>query len=211
MTRYTNVVLWWITLVSVWGIFKLFEVHELFSEGIAKPIIWLGITALFLKRKVIPATVITDLIKNYSSIKPIFKVFILPMIGTILYFFAINSTFREISLPVFSFFSIAYVLVFSFATGIVEETIYRGILYVWLLRITSEVRAFILAQVFFLLGHVPILILNFDSPYKTATSIFFILLISTINTFVFKLTKSIFAAILVHGIWNSLVYYFFIL
>jgi membrane protease YdiL (CAAX protease family) len=211
MARYLGIVFWWITFVCVWGVFRILEVHEFFSEVLAKPFIWLGITFLFLKRGVIPAAVITDLRTKYTTYKPIISVIILPVVGIVFYFFAINSLYREIAAPVFSLYSLVYVLVFSLATGIVEETIYRGILYVWLLRITNEVRSFILAQLFFVVGHLPILILNFDSLHKTVTSIFFILLISSINTIIFRKTRSIFAAILVHGIWNSLVYYFFIL
>ena len=211
MAKYKELVFWWATFVSVWGVFRLLEVHELFSEVLAKPFIWLGITFLFLKRGLISAAVIADLRTKYSTYKPIITVLILPILGTVFYFFAINSIFREITVPAFSIYSLLYVLVFNFATGIIEETIYRGILYVWLLRITSEIRAFILAQIFFVLGHLPILFLNFDSLPKTVTSIFFILLISSLNTIIFRQTRSIFTAILVHGIWNSLVYYFFIL
>lgn len=206
ITKYKNIFLWWLTFSAIWGVYRLFDFPEFFSEVIAKPIVWLGITLLFFMRGFIPQKVFIDLKTNYTHLKPIWKVILLPSLFIILYFVLIN--FRQIKTPDFSILFLTSTLVTNFLTGIVEEIIYRGILYVWLLQKTDEITAFVLVQILFVLGHVPTLILNSDSLSAGLVHAFFIILIGTFHTLIFRLTKSIYASSVTHGIWNSLAYYF---
>ncbi|NCO12117.1 MAG: hypothetical protein COZ34_04070 [Candidatus Pacebacteria bacterium CG_4_10_14_3_um_filter_34_15] len=208
MKKILPILLWWLVLSILWGIFRLFDSTEIIFELIAKPIIWLGITALFLKIKVIPKDVLSDLKNFYLTKKPILKIVVLPIIAITFYFILIN--FRQLSFIQFKFtLSTIYLLISSiiinFSTAIVEETIYRGIMYIWLLRKTNEVIAFILVQVLFLLGHLPILLLTSNSVSDTLIRSFFILLLGSIHTGIFRLNKSLYSSILSHGVWNTLI------
>ena len=206
MWKYKNIIIFWFVFSALWGIYRLFAFPEFFSEVVAKPIIWLGVTLYFLSKSVIPASVAQDLKINYSQTKPIWKVLFLPAVFIVLYFFLIN--FTQIEYREFSLFFLLLTVTINFSTGIVEEFVYRGILYVWFLKNTDEISAFIFVQILFLLGHLPTLIINSSSFSSALIHAFFIVLIGALHTVVFRVTKSIYASSLTHGIWNSLVYYF---
>ena len=205
MVKYQNLLIWWLTLSALWGAYRLFPFPEFLSEIVAKPVIWLGITLFFFWKKLIPLDTIKDFKENYTQTKPTWKVFLLPALFIFVYFFTIN--FRQIKIPEFSLLLVIVTLIINFSTGLVEEIIYRGILYVWLLRKTDEVTAFLFVQVLFLLAHVPTLVINSKSLSAAMVQAFFILLLGALHTLVFRFTKSIYASTLTHGVWNSLVYY----
>ncbi len=208
MKKILPVLLWWLALSLIWGIFRLFESTEFISELIAKPIIWLGFSAILFKLKLIPESVINDLKSFYLTKKPFFKIVILPIIAMLLYFILIN--FRQLAVIKFELAPVAIFLliltvVINFATAIIEEIIYRGIMYVWLLQKTNEVISFLLVQLLFLLGHLPILLLTSDSISSALVRSFFILLLGSIHTGIFRLNKSLYSSIISHGVWNTLI------
>lgn len=208
MKKLLPILFWWLMLSTFWGIFRLFESTEFISELIAKPIIWLGITFLFLKLRIIPESVLSDLKSVYLTKKPIFKIIVLPIIAITLYFVLINFralSFVQFKFPPASIYLLILTFVTNFATAIIEETVYRGIMYVWLMQKTNEIIAFILVQFLFLLGHLPILILSSDSISSALIRSFFILLLGSIHTGIFRLNKSLYSSILSHGIWNTFV------
>lgn len=206
MTKYKSLLLWWFTFSGIWGIYRYFDNSEFFSEVIAKPFIWIGTTALFFSLSLIPREIVDDLKRNWTQNKPIWKIVFLPTLFIIFYFFLIN--FRQIKAPPFSLMTILFTLIVNFSTGIIEEVTYRGVLYVGLLRITDEIRAFFLTQLLFLLAHIPTLVLYSDSLQAAFSHAFFIVLMGIVHTFIFRLTKSIYSSSLSHGLWNSLVFYF---
>lgn len=202
------VFLWWLVLTILWGFFRLFDSTEIISELIVKPIIWLGITALFLKLKVIPRDVISDLKSNFLTKKPILKIFVLPIVFIAFYFILVNFkilNYSQIQFSPFFFFLLFFSIVINFSTAIVEETVYRGVMYVWLLQKINEVAAFILVQILFLMGHFPILFLFFDSVSEALIKSFFVVLLGSIHTAIFRLNKSLYSSILSHGVWNTLI------
>lgn len=208
MKKLLPILFWWLVLSAFWGIFRLFESTEFISELIAKPIIWLGITFLFLKLRIIPQDVTSELKSDYLTKKPILKIVVLPIIAITLYFVLIN--FRALSFVQFKFlpasiYLLTLTFVINFATAIIEEIIYRGIMYVWLMQKTNEIIAFILVQFLFLLGHLPILILSSDSVSSALIRSFFILLLGSIHTGIFRINKSLYSSILSHGAWNTFV------
>lgn len=203
---YKKLLTFWFAISATWGLYRLLDLPEFFSEVIAKPAIWLGITALFVMIGFIPIKVIETLKSDFTSTRPIWKIFLLPALFIVFYFYLIN--FRQVGYPEFSLSVLLLTLIINFSTGIVEEIVYRGFLYVWLLQKTHEVSAFFIVQVLFLLAHVPILFLSSGSAAETITRVLFILILGAIHTTVFRLTKSIYASSLTHGIWNSLVYFF---
>lgn len=175
-----SLLFWWLVFSSIWGIFRLLNTPEYVSELIVKPIIWLGITSIFIWLNIIPATVLNSLKHKYLQTKPFLNVFVLPTIFIIIYFFFIN--FRVIEMRSFSWWILLTTLVINFATGVVEEIVYRGIMYVWLLEKKGEVMAFILVQVLFLFGHLPTLIINSHSLATALSHAFFIVLLGSIHT-----------------------------
>lgn len=195
---------WWFAFSSIWGLFRLLQPQEVVSELIAKPIIWLGITALFFQLKLIPYQVIDHLKHFYLTKRPVGTTFIAPLLFTLLYFLTIN--FRIIKIPLFTPELVGLAILINFATGIVEEITYRGVLYVWLLQTKNEFLAFILVQLLFLLGHIPTLLINSDNLATGLTHAFFIILLGSVHTLIFRLTKSLYASSLSHGLWNTLVY-----
>lgn len=211
MKKFFPILLWWFVLSACWALYRVlpFSLPESFSEIIAKPIIWLGVTALFLWKRIIPAEVLIDLKKNYLQTKPLLFVFFAPLLFTIVYFFVVN--FRLVIIPEFSLFIILSTVIINFATGITEEIVYRGVVYVWLLQRTNELTAFAIVQVLFLLAHAPILILNSASVSAALTHVFFIVLLGGVYTMFFRFTKSLYASSISHGTWNSLLYYFLLL
>lgn len=206
MRKLLPLLLWWLTLSITWGIFRLFESTEIVSELIAKPLIWLGITGLFLNINVIPQKVVSDLKSKYLTQKPFLQIFLLPIIGITIYFFLMN--FTQIKTLSFNPSFLLIGIIVNFSTGAIEELVYRGFMYVWLLDKTNEVTAFILIQILFTLGHIPILILTADSLNNALTRVFFILLLGSIHTGIFRINKSLYSSSLSHGVWNTLVYYF---
>ena len=205
MKKILPLFIWWFSLSFLWGIFRLFPSTEMISELLAKPFIWIGITVLFLKLNIIPDDVIINLKNNYLTKKPFFKIFILPLVAITLYFFFLN--FTQFSFPKFSFNLLLLSIFINFSTGAVEEFVYRGVMYVWLLKNTNEIIAFILVQVLFLLGHLPILILTSNSLTTALVRSFFIILLGSINTGIFRFNKSLYSSMLSHGMWNTLVHY----
>ncbi len=203
---YKNLLIWWLAISVSWGIYRLFELPEFFSEVVAKPVIWIGATCLFLGMGLIPKKVLDDLKNSYSTTRPFWKIFLLPSLFIAVYFYLIN--FRQVVVPDFSYTLVATGLIINFATAVVEEIVYRGFLYVWLLQKTNEIVSFLVVQVLFLLAHVPILAMSSGTVMETVTRVVFILIMGAIHTTVFRVTKSIYASSLTHGIWNSLVYYF---
>jgi membrane protease YdiL (CAAX protease family) len=204
--KYFPLIVWWLVLSIIWGIFKLFETPEIISELLAKPIIWLGITAVFLKFQVIPKRVIEDLRNNFLVTKPIYRIFLLPILFIILYFLLIN--FRMINNTSFNLSLLTTTIIINFSTGIIEEIVYRGVMYVWLLQKTGEILAFVLVQILFLLGHIPTLIIGSNSIEDALTRSFFIILMGSIHTGIFRINKSLYSSSLSHGLWNTLVHYF---
>ncbi|MFZ1721755.1 MAG: hypothetical protein WAU07_04580, partial [Microgenomates group bacterium] len=85
-----KVFIWWIVLTAFWTAYRLFTFPELFTEVIAKPIIWLGITFIFLSFGLIPKKTLVDLKTYYLQIRPLWKIITLPALFVTLYFFLIN-------------------------------------------------------------------------------------------------------------------------
>ncbi|PIY80855.1 MAG: hypothetical protein COY80_00760 [Candidatus Pacebacteria bacterium CG_4_10_14_0_8_um_filter_42_14] len=200
---FRKLLLWWLSFTLIWGLFRLLNPSEVVSELLAKPVIWLGIMLIGFKIGLLPRQIIIDLKEKYLQTKPVLTTLILPALSITFYFLLIN--FRSVSIPQISFFSLVTILLINFATGIVEEVVYRGILYVWLLKNASELTSFLLVQLLFLIGHLPILIIHSDSFESSLTRALFIVLIGSAHTLVFRFTKSLYASSLTHGIWNSLV------
>ena len=200
--------IWWFCLSCLWGIYRLFGLPESVSEVIAKPLIWVGTTLLFFRWKKIPQAVSADLRKNYLTTKPFAQIFVLPLLFIVGYFFLVN--FQSLHKISWDWSLLGLGLVVNFSTGIVEEYIYRGVMYVWLLKQTDEISAFGIVQLLFLLGHLPTLLLRSESLEAGLIHAFFIVLIGALHTIIFRITKSLYASTLAHGVWNTLVYYFLI-
>lgn len=204
MKTFTKILLWWFVFSAVWGLFRLTHPNEVTSELLAKPLIWLGITAIAFKLKLLPNSILKELQAKYLQVKPITSVFILPVAFVIFYFFLIY--FRRVSLPEMELAGVLLSLLINFSTGIVEEIVYRGVLYTWLLKQKSEVVAFTLVQVLFLLGHLPTILLNSETLVQGLTRGFFIVLIGSVLTLIYRVTRSLYSSAVSHGVWNSLVH-----
>lgn len=203
-TSLPPIILWWFSFSAVWGIFRLFETPEIVAEMFAKPFVWIGSSILFWKLNLLPTTVFQNLKNHYFETKPFLKIYVLPLIFSVVYFLLTN--FRRLSIPSIEPVHLITTISINFSTGIVEEFIYRGIMFIWLLKTTTSTKAFILVQIFFLLGHIPILLLNSDDPTSFLIRALFIVILSSIETIVFYLNKSLFSSIIMHGTWNTLVH-----
>jgi membrane protease YdiL (CAAX protease family) len=202
MKKLFPVFIWWLTFALLWSVYRIFPFPQTISEFIAKPLIWLGVTGVFFSVKIIPKEVLQTLKQAYLGFHPIWKIFVLPIIFITVYFLFIN--IFTLSLIKFNFASLAYILTINLVTAVVEEVIFRGVLYVWLLQKTSEVPAFILTVVLFILIHLPKFLMEFTSVATLLTQIFFVLLLGSIFTGVFRVNKSLYSSIATHWAWNAL-------
>ncbi len=206
MKKYFPVFVWWCGFVVAWSVYRSFQVDsEVLSELLVKPILWLGSIAVAVRWRLLPVEVLKKLRIEFLRTKPMWLVFLLPFIGILGYFFAINA--KSVLFPEFSIVSLMFAVIVNFSTGLVEEVTYRGVLYVWLLSITDELSAFLLVQGMFVVAHIPTLYLNSDSLQSGLVHIFFIVLIGAVHTGVFRATKSLYASVVTHGTWNTLVHY----
>lgn len=196
----------WFTFSFLWAIFRQFSFNELISELIAKPIIWLGPIIIFFKLGITPNSVIKDFQTRFLTTRPFWKIFLLPLFFAIFYFPLTN--FRNIHIPEFVLSSLLLTVIINFSTAIVEEIVYRGVIFTWTLSIVGSIKAMVFTQILFLLGHIPILIINHQNFASTLSHAFFIVLLGLIETIFYYHNKSIYSAIIMHGVWNSLVYYF---
>lgn len=200
-----SALLWWFGFSVVWGIYRLFPMPEFLSEVIAKPVVWLGSIVIIWKTGILPKAVVNDLRLNYLLVKPVLMKVVAPVLFTLFYFALIN--WRIMQIPDLNLQLIGYTMVVNFMTGIVEEITYRGILYVWLKKLLGLPISFLLTQILFFLGHLPILVLYSESVSAALSHAFFIVLLSCIYTAIFEITKSLYASSISHGLWNSMVYY----
>jgi membrane protease YdiL (CAAX protease family) len=207
-TQLRNLLLTWGVMTVVWGIYRLAQLPELINEVFAKPALWLGIILAAYKLGLIPLQVFQDLRKKYLQHRDVLRIFLVPMLGIAFYFVLVN--LPRIHWQTGSLHLLPAMILMNFMTGVVEEVVYRGIFYVWLLKIKSEIFAFCLVQLLFLLAHIPTLILRSPSTQDAIIHAFFILLLGAIHTAIFRLTKSLFASSLAHGTWNTLTQYFLI-
>lgn len=196
--------MWWLTFTLVWAGYRLVDTPEWLSELIAKPVIWLGITALFWWRGLIPQRVVTETKTHFLHLRPIWKTVLFPGLFIPAYFLLIN--WSQLRLPHWSWGLLISAVSINLATAIVEEAIYRGVLYVWILQLTTEVKAFSLVQVLFLAAHLPTLLLHSGSVTAALVHTLFIVLLGAIYTIIFRWTKSLLTATIAHGMWNSLAY-----
>lgn len=208
MKRYIPLAFWIFSFSALWALFRTLTVSEAVSELIAKPLIWLGITAIFIQLGVIPARVIRTLRSRYLSFQPAWKTILLPVLIVTGYFAIVN--FRLLHIPSLSLVTVVVTLCINFMTALVEESLYRGILYVWLLQLTSEFKAFIIVQILFLCAHIPIL-LQSGSAIEIYSRIIFIVILGVFYSFFFRSSKSLYASVLAHGVWNSLNAFFLLM
>jgi membrane protease YdiL (CAAX protease family) len=204
--KFIAILIWFVFFNLIWAGVRLFHPSEVVSELIAKPLVFLGSIFLFYKLRIIPDSIFSNIKKNYLTFSPFWKIFLVPAVFTIVYFYLTN--FRIISVPQFTFMTFFYSIIVNFSTAIVEEITYRGVLYVWLKENFGEVFSFVGVQIFFLLGHVATLTLNSQNTAALLSHVFFIILLSIIHTIIFRFNKSLFSSITSHGIWNTFVYYF---
>jgi len=203
MKKYRVMLLWFLCIFVSWSIYRLFDFPEEVTEIVAKSLIWIGLTTLFILKQWMPRAVIASLKNDFLHIFPLWKI-ILPSLLVLAYFLIIYLS--EIHLSNLTISLTLMALLVNVPTAIVEEFVFRGVLYVWMLQKTNEVRAFIIVQMLFYAIHVPILITEFVSLPSLLTRTFFIVFMGAIYTLIFRTTKSLYASILAHGLWNSLVY-----
>ncbi len=200
---------WWLGLVAVWFVYRSLPIEsELFSEVVAKPIVWLGSVYIGLRLRIIPASVFRTLKSEFLRSKPWWLIFAVPFFGIVGYFFLINS--RSIVVPDFSAVVVATVMMINVMTGFVEEFVYRGVLFLWLRQMFGEYAAFGMVQLLFVMAHLPVLYVRAVSLEAALVQLFFVMLIGTIHTVVFRATKSLYASTVTHGAWNTLVHIFLV-
>lgn len=200
MRRLKPIILFVLTLTIVWSLIRLVTIPELLAELVIKPVVWLGITAIFFYFKIIPQTVLRTIRTQFLTLTPVLKTILLPLLGMLAAAVLIN--FRGFSLPALSPEILLLALVTNFSTAIIEEAIFRGVLYVWLLKTTDELTAFLLVQAAFLMIHGVQLLTHSTSIAQFAVHAYVIVIFSVIHTAVFRLNKSLYSAILTHGVWN---------
>lgn len=195
--------LWWFILTCVWGGFRALKIEsEVVSEIIVKPLVWVSSVLLAVRFNVLPRSVLQLLWQQHVKVRPLWKTMLVPFIGISVYFFAIN--YGKIYYHSVEWLGLMQSILVNFSTGIVEEFVYRGVLYVWLLGLVDELTAFVIVQLLFLFSHVPILLIRSPSLSAALTQVFFIVLIGAIHTLIFRWSRSVVASSISHGTWNTL-------
>lgn len=202
MRKLTTPVIFILSLSLIWGLIRLLQLPEFISEIIIKPVVWLGVTAVFVWRKYIPSGVLRLLKTQFLSTIPVWKTILVPLFGMLAFSLAIN--LRDANLATLTLQTIMSALVVNLSTAVVEEFVFRGVLYVWLLELTSELKAFLLVQVGFLLIHFAMLFTTSTTLSQFLVHAYFIVFFSIVHTLVFRINKSLHSSIITHGVWNSI-------
>lgn len=198
-----QLLLWWLTMTLLWAIVRLRPWPDVYSEFLFKPFVWWGVLALFIWRRWVPTWSITQL-RQLFIVQPPIKMVAAPALFALVYFSLMN--WRYLALDRLSDFGPIIVVIFatSLATALVEEVVFRGYLYTQLLKQTNELLAFLLVQVLFVLIHVPSLVYA-TSLVDVGIRVFFIVVMSSTYTGIFRTTNSLVAASTAHTVWNFLV------
>jgi membrane protease YdiL (CAAX protease family) len=200
MQKLKSPVIFVLTLTVVWGLIRLLKLPEFTSEIIAKPVVWLGITLAFFWFKQIPTSVLRLLRTQFLTSTPVWKTILLPLLGMLAFSLLFN--FRNQNLASLAMQTVIFTLVINFATALVEEFVFRGVLYVWLLQLTSELRAFLFVQAGFLVIHLAMLFTTTTTVSQFLVRVYFIVFFSVIHTLVFRVNKSLQSSTVTHGVWN---------
>lgn len=193
---------YWLVIFLIWSPVRLFlNLSDVYTEILLKPLLWLSPLFYFWYAS-IPATVKRELKTSLLRFQPILLTVFLPVIGTALY--AIFMNLGKLQQSSFSLQTVLGVFGISAATAIVEEIVFRGILFNWLKTQYQEIKALLLTQVLFLCMHIPVLFQQRSNPSALLIHLLMILVMGLAYTLIYRQTRSLPASILSHTTWNTM-------
>lgn len=199
----------WAVVLIVWSLYRVnFPINDIFDELIAKPFVFIGIIAFYLKK--IVKINISDEIKWHFSLN-LADLGVILMIGLTFFFTAFAGNFAKGS-ELVSESKINYLLstpgliaiLLSLATAISEEFLSVGFV---LPKIYDETKNYVTSVLFsgglFAVLHIPILVANLKLDGYTILALLFTnFILGSINALLFLDRKNLLIPILIHFIYN---------
>lgn len=199
-----NVTRFFVYLLVVWGFWRLlFQAPDPWEELLVKPLVWLLPLAYVLKREK------QGLASIGVTTKGLFPtLYFTLMLGAV--FLMIGFLTNYLKYSSFSFNAMiastdfTTALILSFFTAVTEELVFRGYFFTRLeTLVQSEWTANLLVSVGWVLIHMPIAIFDWKlMPMALLSYIAVIFVFSIGATFVFARTRNVFAASLLHVLWQ---------
>jgi len=193
-------------ILTAWGIYRYsFKLPEWTDEFLFKPLIMLC-PVLFLVFRLEKNSLVSLGISNNNFLK---NVLIGLIAGIFISFEAIMTNKFKNSSIVFnpdnlSGLSMFLVILIPFATGFVEETVFRGYIMNRLLgAFKSEFFANLLSTILFVVVHLPALIfVQHLSSFSMINSLIQLFVLGAFDGFIFARTRTIVAPTISHSLWN---------
>lgn len=191
-------------LVVVWGFYRfLFELPEEVEDMLVKPVLWLLPMCFLLKkeRKGLASVGIT--LKNLFP-----SVYFALALG--MFFVLVGFVVNYIKYSSLNFtdnigeVSFKTALLLSFATAIVEETVFRGFIFnrVWH-ALGKEWKANILTSLVWALVHVPVALFRWNLELSGSIGILVLIMIFGIgSSYIFARTKNVMSSVFLHILWS---------
>jgi len=204
--------IFWFLLVIFWGTYRYFiRLPEELDELIIKPIVWIGgvfYIVLFLEKRSLSSI-------GWTTYKFFENLYLGWGIGA---FFALEGMFVNaikyrglLFFPMgLTAFDLTRILALSLATGLSEETVFRGYIFSRFSEsLKNEWLANILSSLMFSITHLPIAL--FVLQYNISMLISYEIMLFVLglaNGFIFARRKSIVAPTISHALWNLAVVLF---
>jgi membrane protease YdiL (CAAX protease family) len=172
----------------LWTVYRfIFPENLLLEDLVTKPIIWFT-----------PIYIVCRFRNLGFSQKSVLKNLALGLLVGLV--FSFERIFTGHFQPNFSF----AVIISALCTALTEEIFFRGyLLNRWLTKFKNPVYPLIFNGLFFTATHLPVALFIFHyTGYNLFTYILFIFISGFINVFLFYQTKSIYAPIANHFVWN---------
>jgi len=188
-------------IVILWTFYRLFfHLPEWADELIAKPILWLtplGVTGN------LSFKLLYNQLKKTGSYN-----IIIGLIGGISYFTLFRIVTRQLSILVIPGLTVSALflnIVIVSATGLIEEMVFRLVLFEQLSRTMDALSAVLLTTLLFVGIHLPIMLFSYHYTFVQIIWYSMILAVSSlVYTGVYLHKRSVGSAALTHAIWNLL-------
>lgn len=193
----------WACIVLLWVVYRKLETYpELIEELVFKPLVFLGPVAFWLLLQGKLRTRELGLVSINA------KKFLGWGVGLGAFLALENLLIRTIYWkdPIrleFGIIPIGLTIFISLATAFSEEVLYRGFLLKRMLRVLKNVWAVALNALLFMIGHVGLAWSR--SNYRGQDLVIylsFILISGVVNAFIYERTRSVYASVAAHALWN---------
>lgn len=193
----------WLLILVIWIVYrKIGGMPEYFEELVLKPLIFIGPLLVWLATKNKFKRKSLGLVMTNHK-----KILIWGLVLGV--FLALENIiirkfyWHDPVLLKFSLIPISLALTISLATAFSEEILYRGFLLQRMLKIWQPVLAIVVNALLFAIGHLGLALSKPDYRSEDlAGYLIFIFVSGIINSLIYERTRSVYASIAAHALWN---------